>query len=193
MRWAWSGVSIAQTILCIGSSICDILKNASRIAGEFVDPLSINVIRYVKDVSRILAYPFFSVAYFLQSSGPVWHFSLAPISPFDMHRSNPLLPAFLTMLFIKVAIASTVLFIVITVFNAVLKETGDDGSGCVISSVIFMIWTLRLTLLAFALIGIFLRAHYPTIGNINTFWFVGCLVFGLSLTPETAVDAHKKT
>ncbi len=41
-----------------------------------MDALSISVVRYVKEASRILAYPFFSVAYFLQSGGPIWYFKL---------------------------------------------------------------------------------------------------------------------
>ncbi|MHB1660223.1 MAG: hypothetical protein ACYCRF_13135 [Acidithiobacillus sp.] len=153
-----------------------------------MDPLSINVVKYVKDASRTLAYPFFVIAYFLQSRGPVWHFSLAPlfsgVHRVDLSDASPSLLIFLAILFIKAAIAGVLLFAVTAGFNAIPKEPSDDGTGCAIAFILFMAWVLRLTLLAFAVIGIFLRSDYSTIDNMNVFWFVACLVFGLSLTPE---------
>jgi hypothetical protein len=170
------------------------LEKPLCILGEPVDPLSINVVRYVKDASRTLAYPFFIIAYFLQSSGPVWHFSLVPLSGVHsaaLPAASPSLPVFLWILFVKAAIAGVTLFLVTTLFNAIPKEPDDDGTGCAIAFVLFITWILRLTLLAFAVIGIFLRANYLVLDSINIFWFVACLVFGLSMTPEASSTDKK--
>lgn len=191
-------------LICLG-----MLEKRSRIFGAPVDPLSINIVRYVKDTSRTLAYPFFVIAYFLQSRGPVWHFSVVLLS--GVHRAtlsaaslptaslpaaslpaaSPSLPVFLWILFVKAAIAGVALFFVIAIFNAIPKEPNDDGTGCATAFILFMAWVLRLTLLAFAVIGIFLRANYPAIDSMNIFWFVACLVFGLSMTPEASSTDKK--
>lgn len=151
-----------------------------------VDGLSLAVFRYMRDISKTLAPPFFGVAYFLQSGGPIpcltcrWPW---PDSSSVYSAISPALPAFLAIFAFKVAIGSVVfVYGMAGIKTAVQRFTprSDTWPSLFIPTAGLV---LRAVLFGFALLGIFFRPYYPAIRPLNAFWYVASLVWGLSLIP----------
>jgi hypothetical protein len=155
--------------------------------GMALDGLSISVIRYVKDVSKMLAPPCVGIAYFLQSGGPEWKFHPYFVLPNQMpwiHSLVPL-PDFLWLFFVKVFLGSFT-FIIGNVFitflvNMALSEFKSGEEWLLIGRGI-----IRILLLAFALFGIFFQGKYEELTEINTFWYVACVIWGLSISFDSS-------
>lgn len=162
----------------------------------FMDALSISVVRYVKEASRILAYPFFSVAYFLQSGGPIWYFKLNfeyAKNFFTLNNMDASIPYFIWLLFVKTFLSCSVLFVVTLITRFIAASSVEEGGQVLAFLASIIIWALRLTLVSFGLIGIFLLNSYPELKTVNIFWFVASIVWGLSLYPAPESEQTSKT
>ncbi len=170
--------------------VCEItghLGEVTAICGRGVDGLSLAVFRYARDISKTLAPPFFGVAYFLQSGGPIPCFTCRrPGSVSSLVHSTiaPTLPAFLTIFAFKVVTGSLV-FIISGAGIKTAAQRFTPRSDTRLSLIIpIMGLSLRAALFGFAILGIFFRPYYPEIRQLNAFWYVASLVWGLSFIPK---------
>ena len=143
----------------------------------------------------MLALPCIGIAYFLQSGGPTW--SLIPFlvmpgkvvrteAGVDGHHHVLHLSVFLAVFLVKVLIA-TFLFAGII---AVAKKSGGIllGRTSFVANLLAMVLgATRIALLSFAIFGIFFQGRYAELGGVNIFWYVACIIWGLSISFDSPI------
>lgn len=100
------------------------------------------------------------------------------------HHSLVPLPGFVVIFVVKVVVASTVFIIISAAFGMLANRAADSGSW----KWLFFIMraALRTLLLAFAILGIFFHGRYEELGEINVFWYVACVIWGLSISFDSS-------
>lgn len=161
--------------------------------GRGVDGLSLAVFRYMRDISKTLAPPFFGVAYFLQSGGPIPCFACWRPWPVSLSAHATIssdLPVFLAIFALKVAIGSLafIIGVVLTRRAAQQLTPPPNARGALIMPA--MGFLLRVVLFGFALLGIFFRPYYPAIRPLDAFWSAASLVWALSFIPDSVVPLN---